>query len=156
MPDEKNIATYQIERKTGNGFVKIGTAGPRNTGTTVVHYFIDTYPNSINQYRIKRVNVNGRSDYSNVITLKGGSSSVAIYPNPAKNTLNISIAGNEAADYTIEMLNASGQLVFAKDLKNVKQTSVTYQRAKESNGIYFLRTTNKNTGQIEVQKIILE
>jgi len=154
--DERAITAYEVERKNGSGFIKIGDVSPRNSGATSVYYFNDNYPNAINHYRIKRISNNGRVDYSNIVTLRNGSSIITVYPNPVKDVLNIVISTNQAADFRIELVNTSGQTVFTREVKDVKQTTVTYQRIKNYNGVYFLKVTNKATGQTETQKLILE
>jgi hypothetical protein len=154
--EESGILYYEVEKQTGNLFTKIGNVSPRNSGATSVYYFVDNYPNNINHYRIKRIKANGNIDYSNVVTLKSGSSVVEVYPNPVKDRINISIASDKAADYSIQLINATGQLIFSKELKAIKETTIGYNRHKENGGVYFLRVINKTTNQTDVQKLILE
>lgn len=156
VQEENNIVAYEIEKKTGSQFSKIGNVAARNSGATSIYYFIDNHPNAINHYRIKRIKANGSLDYSNVVTLKSGSSVIEVYPNPVKHQINISIASDKAADYSIQLISATGQLIFSKELKAVKETTINYNRQKENGGVYFLRVINKTTNQTDIQKLILE
>ena len=156
VQEENGTSGYEVEKKTGNQFVKIGSVTPRNTGATSMYYFVDNNPAGTNHYRIRRIKTNGGVDYSNVATLSSGISAIAVYPNPVKNQINISISGDKAADYVIQLINATGQLIFTKELKGIKETTLSYHRQNESRGVYFLKVINKTTGQTEVQKLVLE
>jgi len=157
--DERNIQLYEIEKKiSGNVYNRVGTVQAQNSGgNSSYHYLDNNAGNGLAYYRIKKIHDNGRSEYSNIISLKFSHSLVNIYPNPVKNSLNISIASAETADYKIELLNTSAQTVFTKELKGIRTTTFTWNRNNQLNpGIYFIRITNTASGRTEVQKLILE
>jgi hypothetical protein len=157
-PEEKNVGLYEIQRKTTDSFEKIGSVQPRNAGTTAVYYYMDAQKgNRTGQYRIKKISTNGKIEYSNIISLKSNGSTITVYPNPAKDELSISIAAGTTADYRILLMNSSGQNVFAKELRGIKETTFHYNRVKDlSKGLYFVKVINITNGKTETQKLIIE
>lgn len=75
---------------------------------------------------------------------------VLIYPNPAKNTLNIKRADGLISD--ISVINVYGQQVLTSTLHKSEETIDVSQLAS---GTYFVRLTNSN-GASSIEKIIIQ
>jgi hypothetical protein len=109
--EESNTDHFEVERNTGNGFVQIGAVkASRNTSTDTRYTFEDPHPaDGTNQYRLKTVDLDGRYEYSRVITLKSdGTTNISLYPNPTQNRLYVAGAANGA---TYQVKNISGQVL---------------------------------------------
>ncbi len=154
--NEDGIVKYVVERK-GAGEQSFKSIGSLNAGQTDHYMFNDHTPAAgENQYRLKMIHGQGL-EYSNVVTLRSGSGSVHVYPNPVSNRMQVSITGEQVTDYQLQLLNSSGQEIFSTRLKQVRSTVYTYERnQKILPGIYVVRITDLGTGHTEIRKLIME
>ncbi|MGZ8544666.1 MAG: hypothetical protein ACXWV0_05185, partial [Flavisolibacter sp.] len=119
--DEDGIVKYVVERKGSNdqGFIPIGSV---TAGQTNNYMFNDHKPaRGENQYRLKMFYAQG-FEYSNVVTLRSGASSIHVYPNPVTSRMQVSITGDKTTDYQVQLVNSSGQEIFNTKLKQVQST----------------------------------
>jgi hypothetical protein len=72
-----------------------------------------------------------------------------IYPNPAQNTLNISI--NSSSNYHISLIDINGRLM----VETESGLSTKINTSALANGIYIVRFTNNTTQQITHKKVII-
>ncbi len=95
--NEQDYTNFTVERSTDNGvtFDVLGGFASDNIGT---YSFLDKNPAAANQYRLKLQDLNNNITYSNIVTLMYANTnnnlvntSINIYPNPAKSTLNLNI-----------------------------------------------------------------
>ena len=85
------------------------------------------------------------------ITEKPGlSNDVSVYPNPATNSLNISVNNKINEDLNIVLTNIQGQVVYNNLVKSVISHHEIIDLSEFSKGIYFLRV-NKNVNKIIVR-----
>src|SRR5690606_33239682 len=75
-----------------------------------------------------------------------------LYPNPVKNEIHLS-SQNDLGTLGIQIFNITGKLLNTVNVDFEKQASVDVSSL--SNGIYFLKLTDKN-GNIQVKKFIKE
>ena len=69
----------------------------------------------------------------------------------------ISLNASRPSDYRIELINTNGQLLFAKDEKNISSSTLIYTRdSKIKPGIYLLRIADFTTGMTEIRKLVFE
>jgi hypothetical protein len=155
-PDERGILKYSMERKRmqETSYTGIGTVGVHTGGN---YFFDDNDPGAgASQYRLKLIYAS-RVEYSNVVMLETGKNDIVIYPNPVKDLLHISLASGGSSSYKIELINASGQLVYHTELKNISSTVFTYTRNKSLKpGMYLLKITDYSTGSTEIRKLLFE
>jgi sugar lactone lactonase YvrE len=119
--NEENYTRFTLERSTDNGGTfKILTGFTSNTQGA--YGFLDKDPLiGTGQYRLRLEDLNGTISYSKVVALMYSdlnnniASNIVIYPNPAKNTINLSVTQNSDAasnvSYSITILSSSGQVV---------------------------------------------
>ncbi|MFI5160145.1 MAG: T9SS type A sorting domain-containing protein [Sphingobacteriales bacterium] len=131
--NEDNFTYFTVERSTdnGNNFEVIG--GMQSDGSGA-YGMPDTHPREgTNLYRLKQVDINNNVTYSNVIMLDYSglsntvinSNNINVYPNPAINSINLSItepAGSHANNYNIRISNSSGLIV-----KNITSAQPSWQ-----------------------------
>jgi len=80
-----------------------------------------------------------------------------VYPNPVRNEFRISLSASRPSDYRIELISTNGQLMFAKDEKNISSSTLIYTRdSKIKPGIYLLRIADFTTGMTEIRKLVFE
>ena len=145
---EQNSAYYLVERsENGINFSqildKVAAAGNSNTGRN--YAITDTKPeNSWNYYRIKQVDVDGKYTYSNIAAInfeKKGSSNLVLYPNPAKDQINIEFETARSGKVSLEIVDSKGAIVISQSIQSV--TGKNLQRipvSTLSTGVYILRT----------------
>jgi hypothetical protein len=94
VSEEINVAEYQVERSSSitSGFTTVGTVFAK--GKSIYSYTDNTAPATVLFYRIKSVDIDGKTKYSGILRIKGNSSSsygekINVYPNPAKDNITI-------------------------------------------------------------------
>lgn len=117
---ELNNKQFTVERsRDSRTFETILTrAGQGTTNATTVYNEVDRQPlNGVSYYRLKQVDLDGKTSYSNIASvslLKAGE--VVMYPNPVANVLTITMnGGTESVSVTITDL--SGRMVQTQQLR---------------------------------------
>jgi hypothetical protein len=131
--NEINNAYFDIEHSAnGKIFNTIGQVKGSGTINTKQYYSFlsDNLLNGINYYRLKQVDFNGKTNYSNIISIqqKGGSK-VKIYPTITSGELKI-----EGTDSFV-ITNTNGQVVFSQTPKNEKSFTIAHL----PNGLYIIK-----------------
>jgi hypothetical protein len=156
VPEERGIAQYEVERVKGGAFVAIGRVPARNTAQASVYQFMDRNAvGGINLYRIKIIYNDGRVEYSNTVTLRQSGGVVMVYPNPAKDVLQVQV-GSGDGEYRMEVLTASGQVADVREWKQSGAETYRYDRGKLSPGVYVVRIYNRKSGQADMHKVVFE
>jgi hypothetical protein len=95
--NEENYTNFSVERSSDGGvtFSALGTIQSSGAGS---YSFTDkTPPAASDEYRVKITDLNSNVTYTNAVTLIYGNNintitgNISIYPNPANNTLNLTI-----------------------------------------------------------------
>src|SRR6185503_12053204 len=113
--------SYTVERSVNSvNFSAIDEQSPRTNNNEKESYSADDASPSAgsNYYRIKVLEISGKVMYSKVMKVDIGRSAqgFTLYPNPVKgNQVSLSI-NNKAGQYTIKVLNTSGQEVHSNRL----------------------------------------
>ncbi|MFL5739246.1 MAG: T9SS type A sorting domain-containing protein [Flavisolibacter sp.] len=151
---ESGIQQYVVERKTSSdaSYKQIGIVKPASGGRYV--YDDGDAITGPSMYRLKLVYA-AKIEYSNIVRLGEVKSTMLIYPNPAKDVLNISLT--KQSHYKIEILSTGGQLVYSTEIKNNSATIFQYTRDKKSpTGMYLVRVTDLIAGTTEIRKLLFE
>ena len=152
---ELNTDKFLVERSLdGINFTSIGTvAAGGNSNREMSYKTIDPSPSTgINYYRIGQLDRDGKITYSNIRSLvfDGNSRTISISPNPAKDKIVVSIAGNEDA-VQIDLLSTSGQKLATYTVNQEKNKIDLPDLAP---GVYYIRVAGpNNTG---IKKLIIE
>lgn len=154
--NETNTSHFEAEHSIdGANWTSIGAIRSRNTAGNNNYSFTHTNPvKSINYYRLKQVDADGRYQYLPVRrVIFGKNASLLVYPNPA--TDKVSIQSNEALR-AINVFSTSGQLVIQQTISNgaagrVNDVNITTLRK----GMYILQLVNMD-GVVENLKLIKE
>ncbi len=80
---------------------------------------------------------------------------IKLYPNPTTGIINIIIEGYSEQNLTIEVLNITGELVYSKQLKNMKvKTIEKIDLSDQPKGIYILKLHNNKI--MHFRKVLLQ
>jgi len=119
---EINTQSFIIERSTnGSSWAQVGTVPAKGnaSGVATNYQFEDNNAPAISYYRIRIVDVDGKTTFTGTLVtrLKNSDINVSIFPNPAVNSVNISIGNNLSQQgFTINVLNHMGQLVARRQI----------------------------------------
>lgn len=117
--DEQGVAHFIIERSTdGRQYTPVATKDARN-GSLNAYIFTDRLnglPAGMIFYRIRQVDIDGRSAYSTISAVSTKTSAgIVLFPNPARNQ--VYIAGS-AAVKTIRFIDLQGRIVLDAPLNS--------------------------------------
>jgi len=103
-----------VERSAGTaGFVQIGSVEAKGYSNVKSSYsFLDKQPlQGLNLYRLKQVDLDGKSEYSPVLTVSfSRQAGIRITPNPASTFVNIGLDNSNTA-VTVQIIDLNGRLL---------------------------------------------
>lgn len=107
----------------------------------------------LNYYRLKQMGFDGKSEYSNVISIVlNRQNEIVTFPNPLDNHL--IIKAKESKEVNIQIYNTIGQTVYEKTQVVDKQLEIDVSMIEIGN--YFLSISNSKTGVIIYQEHIVK
>ena len=137
---ETNSSHFVVERSTdGRTWNSIATVNAAGFSSNRIDYSIyDNAPiKGINYYRLKQVDKDAKYDYSVTrAVLFNSKFAVEVAPNPAKDAVNIYLAKTNSQPVTIQLLNASGKIVYNT---SSAQSHVQINTTGISKGLYFVK-----------------
>ncbi|MGF2413835.1 MAG: T9SS type A sorting domain-containing protein, partial [Ferruginibacter sp.] len=131
VANEDDNHHYELQRSTnGTNFTAINSINKSVNGNTVYNYTdanINILGASILYYRIKQVDINGRTSFSDTRTLRldNKENGITVFPNPVKDGFYISIPLSNAGNHKVKLslTNASGQLIGLKEITAAQATN---------------------------------
>jgi len=162
---EINNTGFEVQRSSdGNTFSKIAFVNTKsingNSSGSLRYDFTDvSYTSVTNYYRLKQIDKNGKFSYSNIVVLKHDNTYetglIAVYPNPAKNIVNVRIASPGNSNITLQVNDVAGKSV----ITNVTQVGngesiVQLDISHLSAGSYFLKLACSNGCENAVIKFV--
>lgn len=142
---EYDIEKYELQFSTsGLNFQTVNFLLAKNDLLAHTYNICDTIKRTKGFYRIKIVEMNGKGDYSNVLSiLSKPASGIQIYPNPVTDRLFIKNPEVEGANIFFRIIDIEG--------KNIKVGKLSVTRSINLNdlkrGVYILQLYNDNTFQ---------
>lgn len=112
-------------------------------------------------FRIKQTDISGKATYTKVNTVSlnemGNGGTVSIYPNPATNNLSLQFDKAMTGDYSIDIINLTGQKVYNRSVRINNTNSVQLNLSNPPiPGMYYLRATDKNSGAVYTNKLFIK
>ena len=147
---------YEIERSlNGHEFNKIAvvlsTANRNNGGS--YNYTDKNISDELVYYRLRQVDVDGRSTYSSVKTIRAGEkeSVTKIYGSESKVVIDLNAAIRNTI--VVSIVNYNGQVIHQQSYSNPSH-KINLNLYSIANGAYIVHVSN-NKGWSEVEKVIL-
>ena len=165
---EQNNKSYEMQRSSnGESFTTIGyvnSKAPNGNSNTVLSYeYVDEKPFAGNNfYRLKQVDFDGKSTFSNIVLIKGSKvNSIvlsSVYPNPAKNLLNLVITSPAIEKVGIVVTEVSGRLVMTTKQNQLVSgdNNLTINVGTLLPGTYLIKVVCSNNCETTVSKFIKE
>jgi hypothetical protein len=142
IDNQLNVNKYEVlYSKDGVDFSTILANVTATANTSAAYKILHSSPVAgINYYKIKTTEKDGAISYSEIRKVNfGKAGSITVYPNPAKDVVNITVLGsmiNQAA--TITLLSVDGKIITQSKFARIGQTE-TIDVSKLSNGTYIIR-----------------
>jgi hypothetical protein len=152
---EINNLGYELQRSAdGRSYSKIDFISTKaingNSNTPLSYTYQDLKPlTGNNYYRLKQLDKDGKTHYSNVVNLKGDKATqvniTGVYPNPTRNTLNVSIASPSVEKVSIVITDISGKVLIQQSVVlNSGDNVQTLDVSNLSQGTYLIKTICNN------------
>ena len=131
-----------------------------NSTSALDYRFVDERPFSGNSYyRLKQVNIDGRSRLSNIVLIKGTKVPEIvvsrIYPNPTKGDLNVEIEAPANNELTLLITDMAGKVVNKRAVRVVTGTNKFTVNVEGYNaGTYFIKSVCANGCESAVRKFV--
>jgi hypothetical protein len=126
--EEINTKVFEVEKSIdGSNFTAIANVNMVGSGNNEYTFRDNDLNSNKIFYRLKMVDIDERFTYSPVIFMKGDQIGISVYPNPARNIININIGNNRSVINTVAGLyNVSGRLV--------QHISISYSQQQVNTG----------------------
>jgi hypothetical protein len=157
---EQNNRGFEVERQMGSGIWETvayvpTSAANGNSSTDISYSYADANNyNGISNYRLRQIDLDGKSKYSEVRTVRGtgdDAKKVTVFPNPGANGRITVLFKNADENYDINIIDASGRMVRQWSSRPGQSLQVT----NLPTGFYNLRVISKKTEEQTVTKFIV-
>ncbi|HWK04572.1 MAG TPA: T9SS type A sorting domain-containing protein [Puia sp.] len=158
---ESNSDHFAIQRSAnaGSSWQAIGTVAAKGNSSVATNYsFTDANaPSGTSEYRLQAVDKDGKYTYSEIRTTRNGLiGSVSVFPNPAKDYVNITLGSSSTAtgNLSIRLINQAGQLLVDKKVTNAGGTTVSLPVSSYPPGNYLIQVTGQD-GTRQISKVLI-
>jgi hypothetical protein len=153
VENEASYTTFNLQRSIDNGKTWEDLKVMQSEGLGTYSYTDPNPAKGLNKYRVQLTDLNNDISLSKELPLMYANtqnnlsnSLLTIYPNPVKETINLTISQtNQSANYNIQLTNSSGMI-----LKTVNITQLTWKNNVGSfvPGTYIIRVIDNKTKQL--------
>jgi hypothetical protein len=155
---EINSDHFAVERSDdGSHWQTLGTIAAAGNSETKVNYsFTDPSPFSgANYYRLQMVDKDGKYKYSPVKVVRGSLiKGFNVFPNPAREFLNVTVSADAPAELTFRIVNTFGQVLLDRTYSKAAGTTVSLPVQYFPAGNYILTIAGKD-GSSNVNKFMI-
>jgi hypothetical protein len=158
--NEANNSGFNIQRLIGNGnwetVAFVPTQAVSGNSTSLLTYTFNDLNTvkAVSQYRIQQVDVDGRSKYSEIRSVRADEikNTVLLYPNPS-NTGKVNVVFDNANGlHDVLVSDATGRTV--KTFKGISTNNVAIEGLNE--GFYSVQVIDRTTNAVQVEKIVIQ
>lgn len=157
---EQNNERFDVERSTnGRTWNKISSVKGKGTFTSTTNYSI--YDNSpikgTNYYRLQQFDINGKSAFSEVKSIKFGTAKtvVSVSPNPARGGINFKLEKAGAKNVVAILSDANGKIIYQQIFKDVQANALNKLNIPQpAAGTYILQL--KGDDLLESVKVVVQ
>jgi hypothetical protein len=145
---ERHTSHFEIERSTdGKRFIKIAEVGAsENSNSAKAYSYLDLRPAAkVNHYRLKMVDIDGKSTYSKIVVvrLESVDGKIQVFPNPAISSMHLQTALKGSLQ--INIYDTKGSLVKSLAAKNSNNViSLPIDVSGLNRGIYYLKVQSED------------
>ena len=156
---EVNSQDFVIQRSAdaGTTWTNLATIAAHGNSATPINYtYTDNKPvQGTAEYRLQLVDKGGLYAYSSVISVRIGIvTAVNIYPNPARDYVNVTLAGAAGESMLVRLFNSAGQLLQEKNIANAGGTTVPFAVSNYPEGNYLI-VVSASDGSRQINKLVI-
>jgi hypothetical protein len=138
---EQNSSRFEVQRgENGTDFSTVGTVAAAGNSDKVINYQYEDRPlsnASIYYYRLKMVDKDGSTKYSNVVIIKNSTSALStVFPNPARDRITININDNSLLNSKAVITDLNGKVLQSITLT---QTATPVNISQYMRGMYVVK-----------------
>lgn len=157
------INNFEVEYSIdGTNFTSVANVASDHSSSNrnySYNYMLNGNSSGVVYFRIKQFGNADQYSYSPVQKINLASqnnSGVSIYPNPVATSMTLNFERPVSGDYSIELLSASGQVVYSRKttLSNASSLPVNFG-SKPAPGLYFARLTNTASKEQTLARLII-
>ena len=156
VENETNIKQYEVEKSTNNTQFFTIAVKPVSANEKHGNMYVATDvnpPEGYNYYRIKSIDINSKTAYSNVVKVLAGKQQqdITIYPNPVTDgKIHLQLLNQPEGKYCIRMLNKLGQMIASTKISHTQGSiaEIITWDDNPAHGMYRLEVT-KPSGEIK-------
>jgi hypothetical protein len=156
---ESNNLGFEIQRLIGSGswqtlsFIASQATGGNSASDLTYSYSDLNQTKGISQYRIKQIDIDRRSKFSEIRAVRGEGqkSKSIIYPNPSSDGKVTIVFDDVDGIRDVSVSDMSGRVI--KQMKGIITNNIVVNNLTA--GIYTARIINNETGEQEVQKFVV-
>lgn len=157
---EINSNNFTVERSAdGSTWSDVGVVQAKGFSNQVSDYsFTDLSAlDGITYYRLRIMNLDGDTGYTETrIVRLSFARNFIVFPNPAKDNLNIYLREASSVQMTLRLITVTGQIVLERKIEGGKGTAISVSLQKYLQGIYFVQLSGsdgtKQTSEIFITK----
>jgi len=161
IENEMNMKQYEVEKSiNGTQFTTLVVKGATaNGGRSAIYVTSDSKPvEGYNYYRVKSVDINGKTTYSDIVKVLIGSikHTITIHPNPITDgMIHLRLTNQPEGRYGIRLLNKLGQVIMSRQISHAEgsSTEIIKWNYTLAHGIYQLEIT-KPDGDVKNIKVM--
>lgn len=148
--NEANTRQYVVEKSAdGRNFTKLSGNIPAGNSK---YEWLDEQPlQGVNYYRVKSIENNGRSQYSNIVKAMYGkqAATITVFPNPvADGNITLYFNQQQNGSYFVKLFNTAGQLVQTEKLQSTGNGNTTIAMGNNlPHGNYILEVTRPDSSK---------
>ena len=154
-----NSSGFEIQRQIGNGGWQVIAFIPSqavngNSNSLLTYSYIDkNSANGVTQYRLRTVDLDGSSKFSEIRSVRGEGQAgqIILYPNPSSDGKVKVVFEDMSGTRDVSLTDMSGRVIR-------QWASVTTNNIEINNipaGYYSLRVINRETGEQSVEKMVV-
>ena len=144
---EQNNDRFEVEKSIdGSAWKNIATVKGNGTSSQAQHYSsYDASPaNGINYYRLKQVDVDGRSNISDIRSIRFNDASktiISVSPNPVRGVINFKLDNINASNLVAVFSDVNGTILYQQKYKNVQANTINKLNLSQppAAGVYILK-----------------
>ncbi len=155
------ITNIEIQYAANESFIDAFSQKIADTIRFKCPYILDN--KTMYYWRLRAFTTSDSTEWSPTWSFKTGSgigipnsskNSMQIYPNPAKDKVNIRFASGQTGNVHLRMVDLLGQNIIVQDAEIIEGVPMSLNIAQVPNGIYLLKI--ESAGKTSVQKIIVD
>lgn len=154
---EQNNTGFAVERNIAGNWEQIGfvaSQAPGGNSSDLLNYAYNDVNNNkgITQYRIRQIDIDSRSRYSEIRSVRGESQGgqIIVYPNPSIDG-KVNVSFEDAGTRDISVTDMSGRVI--RQIKGHTNNNITFENLTP--GMYSLRVIVPATGEQTIAKFVV-